>query len=48
LSNGKELDVWLDAWRALQGTLDGEDLLKWEEAFLDGSSLRRKKGLRRR
>jgi transposase len=37
-------DVWLDAWRALLGALDGEGLLKWEESFLDGSFAPGKKG----
>ena len=37
-------DVWLDAWRALLGALDGEGLLKWEESFLDGSFAPAKKG----
>jgi hypothetical protein len=36
--------VWLDAWRALLGALDGEGLLKWEETFLDGSFAPAKKG----
>ena len=33
----EEQDVWLNAWHALLGALDGEGLLKWEECFLDGS-----------
>src|ERR1700686_4334346 len=37
LKQWEEQDVWLDAWRALLGALDGEGLLKGEEAFLDGS-----------
>ena len=37
-------DVWLDAWRALLGALDGEGLLRWEESFLDGSFAPAKKG----
>ena len=37
LKQWEEQDVWLDAWRALLGALDGEGLLKWEETFLDGS-----------
>ena len=36
--------VWLDAWRALLGALDQEGLLKWDEAFLDGSFAPAKKG----
>ena len=44
LKQWEEQDVWLDAWRALLGALDGEGLLKWEEAFLDGSFAPAKKG----
>jgi hypothetical protein len=40
----EEQDVWLDAWRALLGALDGEGLLQWEETFLDGSFAPAKKG----
>jgi hypothetical protein len=40
----EEQDVWLDAWRALLGVLDGEGLLKWDECFLDGSFAPAKKG----
>ena len=36
--------VWLAAWRALLGALDAEGLLKWDEAFLDGSFAPAKKG----
>jgi hypothetical protein len=39
-----EQNVWLDAWQALLGALDGEGLLKWEETFLDGSFAPAKKG----
>jgi transposase len=39
-----EEDIWLDAWRALLGTLDGKGLLQWEESFLDGSFAPAKKG----
>ncbi|MBB5060253.1 transposase [Granulicella aggregans] len=44
LKQWEEQDVWLDAWRALLGALDGEGLLKWEETFLDGSFAPAKKG----
>jgi hypothetical protein len=29
--------IWLNAWRTLLGALDAKGLLKWDEAFLDGS-----------
>jgi transposase len=48
LKQWEEEGVWLDAWRALLGALDGEGLLKWEESFLDGSFAPAKKGLRGR
>jgi hypothetical protein len=44
LKQWEEQDVWLDAWRALLGALDGEGLLQWEETFLDGSFAPAKKG----
>jgi hypothetical protein len=44
LKQWEEQDVWLDAWRALLGALDGEGLLKREETFLDGSFAPAKKG----
>lgn len=44
LKRWEEQDVWLDAWRALLGALDGEGLLQWEETFLDGSFAPAKKG----
>ena len=44
LRQWEEQDVWLDAWRALLGVLDGKGLLKWEESFLDGSFASAKKG----
>jgi transposase len=44
LKQWEEQGVWLDAWRALLGALDGEGLLKWEESFLDGSFAPAKKG----
>src|ERR1017187_4440516 len=31
LKQWEEQDVWLDAWRALLGALDGEGLLKWDD-----------------
>ena len=40
----EERDVWLEAWRALLGTLDQRGLLRWEETFLDGSFAPAKKG----
>ena len=39
LKQWEEQDVWLDAWRALLGALDGEGLLKWVE-ILPGRQLR--------
>ncbi|MGA3128671.1 MAG: transposase [Candidatus Korobacteraceae bacterium] len=44
LRRWEEQDVWLYAWRALLGALDGEGLLQWEESFLDGSFAPAKKG----
>jgi transposase len=44
LKQWEEADVWLRAWRALLGTLDGRGLLRWDEAFLDGSFAAAKKG----
>ena len=44
LRQWEEKGVWLDAWRALLGVLDGEGLFKWEESFLDGSFAPAKKG----
>jgi len=44
LKQWEEQDVWLDAWRALLGALDGEGLLQWYECFLDGSFAPAKKG----
>jgi hypothetical protein len=44
LKQWEEEDIWLDAWRTLLGALDGEGLLKWDEAFLDGSFAPAKKG----
>jgi transposase len=44
LKQWEEQDVWLDAWRALLGALDGEGLLQWQETFLDGSFAPAKKG----
>ena len=44
LKQWEEQGVWLDAWRALLGALDGKGLLKWEECFLDGSFAPAKKG----
>ena len=44
LQQWEEEGVWLHAWRALLGALDQEGLLKWDEAFLDGSFAPAKKG----
>ncbi len=44
LKQWEEEGVWLDAWRTLLGVLDGEGLLQWDEAFLDGSFAAAKKG----
>jgi len=44
LKQWEEEGVWLHAWRALLGALDQEGLLKWDEAFLDGSFAPAKKG----
>lgn len=44
LQQWEEQGVWLEAWRKLLGTLDQKGLLKWDEAFLDGSFAPAKKG----
>jgi transposase len=44
LREWEEEDVWLNAWRTLLGALDQEGLLKWDEAFLDGSFAPAKNG----
>lgn len=44
LQQWEEKGVWLKAWRTLLGALDQEGLLKWDEAFLDGSFAPAKKG----
>ena len=44
LHQWEEAGVWLTAWRAMLGALDGEGLLRWEESFLDGSFAPAKKG----
>jgi transposase len=44
LKQWEDEGVWLEAWRALLGALDAEGLLKWDEAFLDGSFAPAKKG----
>lgn len=46
LKQWEDEGVWLDAWRVLLGALDAEGLLKWDEAFLDGSFAAAKKGAR--
>ncbi len=43
----EETGVWLKAWRTLLGALDEKGLLKWDEAFLDGSFAPAKKGAMR-
>ena len=37
LKQWEEQGVWLDAWRALLGALDGEGLLMWYRAIVDNS-----------
>ena len=44
LKQCEETGVWLKAWRTLLGALDEKGLLKWDEAFLDGSFAPAKKG----
>jgi len=44
LKQWEEEGVWLNAWRRLLGALAEEGLLKWDEAFLDGSFAPAKKG----
>jgi hypothetical protein len=44
LQKWQEKGVWLNAWRALLGSLDERGLLKWDETFLDGSFAPAKKG----
>jgi transposase len=44
LKQWEEEGIWLNAWRTLLGALDAEGLLKWDEAFLDGSFAPAKKG----
>src|SRR6202162_5337968 len=44
LKQWEEEGVWLNAWRALLGVLDEQDLLRWDETFLDGSFAPAKKG----
>lgn len=48
LKQWEEDGVWLRVWRTLLGALDEEGLLKWDEAFLDGSFAPAKKGRRGR
>ena len=47
LKQWEDEGVWLNAWRTLLGALDQEGLLKWDEAFLDGSFAPAKKGASR-
>ena len=44
LKQWEEEGIWLNAWRTLLGALDSKGLLKWDEAFLDGSFAPAKKG----
>lgn len=44
LRQWEERGVWLDAWRALLGSLDQRRLLQWEETFLDATFFPAKKG----
>ena len=44
LKQWEDEGVCLNAWRSLLGALDAEGLLKWDEAFLDGSFAPAKKG----
>jgi transposase len=44
LKGWEEQGVWLKAWRTLLGALDANGLLRWDEAFLDGSFAPAKKG----
>ena len=44
LKRWEEEGIWLKAWRTLLGALDAKGLLKWDEAFLDGSFAPAKKG----
>src|SRR5271157_3924246 len=44
LKRWEEEGIWLNAWRTLLGSLDAKGLLKWDEAFLDGSFAPAKKG----
>ena len=44
LKQWEETGVWLKAWRTLLSALDEKGLLKWDEAFLDGSFAPAKKG----
>ena len=47
LRQWEERGVRLSAWRTLLGTLDAKGLLRWDEAFLDGSFAPAKKGAKR-
>jgi len=44
LRQWEERGVWLEAWRALLGTLDQRGLLRWEECFMDATFFPAKKG----
>jgi transposase len=44
LKRWEEDGIWLNAWRIRLGALDAEGLLKWDQAFLDGSFAPARKG----
>ena len=44
LSEWEPADVWLTIWRTFLGELDGEDLVDWEQCFIDGTFAPAKKG----
>ena len=44
LRQWEEQGVWLQAWRAMLAALNHDQLLDWDETFLDGSFVSAKKG----
>ena len=40
----EEKGIWLDVWRKFLAELDENELLDWEEAFIDGSFAPAKRG----
>jgi transposase len=44
LKGWEEQGIWLKAWRSLLCALDANGLLRWDEAFMDGSFAPAKKG----